>query len=96
MGEVSLKFGPKVIYFKLIALRHYILRQYFEDLGPKYNYLNEDLGTLKPSKVVNRVQYKNLMVFMIFKIRPNCPNFWSQGNLSQAYGLKALYIKAVF
>ena len=87
--------GHKVTYLKLIAFKPSVLGQYFKDLAPKITYLNRDLGSLKPSKILNWTQYQNLIILRIFKNIPNCPKNGSQSNLSQIYKLKALYIRAV-
>ena len=70
-------------------LRRSVLGQYFKDLGPKFTYLNMDLFSLKPSNVSKWVKYQNLMLLNIFKVRINYVKTVFQGNLSQAFSLKA-------
>ena len=57
LGQIALNLGPKLTCHKLVALRPSVLKQYFKDLGPKITYFHNNLGTLKPSKVWNCVEY---------------------------------------
>ena len=84
-----MKIGPKLTYLKLKVLTPSVLGQYFKVFALKITYVNRDLGSLKPSKVWNWVQYQNLMVLRIFKISSNCPKNGFKSNLSQDYRIRA-------
>ena len=77
--------GPKVTYLKRIVLRPSDLGHYFKDFAPKITFLNRDLESLKPSNFWNWVQYQNLMVLRISKLR----------QIALKMGLKLIYLKLI-